>query len=209
MIKKITLYITTITSSLLFIFTILIIIIGTIAIKNNRLVKVFGYSYSIVATESMVPTIKRGAIIIVKEKNFDNVQVGDVVVYKSEQYQIYIVHRVIEINDDGQLITQGDNNSSPDTELVSAEKFHGVVVNNFNFLNLGQLVLKDRNLIFMFVILIFIIMIVSEIINIIKNVKKDTEEKLKDKLNEEKALEYERTKEEIRKELIEELKDKQ
>lgn len=64
---------------------------------------------------------EKGDLLVVKN---DPPQVGDVVIYYRSG--ITIVHRVIQINDDG-YITKGDNNLGPDSP-VSKEQVGGKVL---------------------------------------------------------------------------------
>jgi signal peptidase len=77
---------------------------------------VFGYSPFLVMSESMEPTILTGELILTKQIKFDDVEVGDIIVYKhtyANEKSIAIVHRVIE-KTDYYLIMKGDNNEAED-----------------------------------------------------------------------------------------------
>ncbi|MGD0328893.1 MAG: signal peptidase I [Nitrososphaeria archaeon] len=77
---------------------------------------------------SMHPTLQSGDLIIIVRTPFDNLKVGDIIVYYSHVYNFRIVHRIIEIeNISGQeaLITKGDNNLGPDPLYVTKADYIG------------------------------------------------------------------------------------
>ena len=78
---------------------------------------VFGYRIFYIPTESMMPVIHPGDFVIGVPVDYKDVQVGDIVTYKSRSKGITICHRVIDRTEEG-LVFQGDNNSEVDLELV-------------------------------------------------------------------------------------------
>lgn len=85
---------------------------------------------NVVVSESMAPALHRGDIIIV-DKNPNNIQVGDIVVYKPIWFSQPVVHRVIAIKNDsnGNTVYQmkGDNNPLPDPEASKSQIMSKVV----------------------------------------------------------------------------------
>lgn len=192
-IKKIFTYFFSLLTILLFILTFLILIIGIKSNRENKIVQIFGYSYSAVPTDSMEPTIKVGDVIISKAIDYQEVKVGDIAVFYSEQKQVYIVHRVVDILDNGNLQTKGDNpKASVDSEEVTEEKFVGIVVQRIP--NIGKFVLKYRNILFILIISIFIYIIIMEIRNIIRNIS----DKKKEDLLIQQSQKYDELKEKIK-----------
>lgn len=93
---------------------------------------IFGIRPMVVTTDSMVPTLSVGEIIIGISVEPEEIQVGDIVAYRAEEkilwLQPVIVHRIIEVTDEG-FIFQGDNNPEPDNAIVTKEQIL------FRFLN--------------------------------------------------------------------------
>lgn len=89
-----------------------------------------GYAPNLVMSESMEPTILTGDLILSKQIDFEDVQVGDIIVYKhtyeNGKYKA-IVHRVIEKTDE-YLVLKGDNNASRDPWNVYPEDVRAKVV---------------------------------------------------------------------------------
>ena len=81
---------------------------------------------------SMVPTFSRGAVVIsvkVSGDDLNKLKVGDILHYRAENGEV--IHRIIGIEKDknGKLLfrTQGDNNNTPDKNLVEEEQVIGCV----------------------------------------------------------------------------------
>lgn len=206
MFKKIIAYTLSIITTIFFVLTLLLILIGIKANQERNIVTVFGYSYSVVATDSMEPTIMVGEILTIKSIPFEDVNPGDVIVFWSEVEQKYIVHTVIG-KQGGGLITKGDNpNALVDDDLVFESNYHGTVINHRAWFNIGKLVLEYRNLVYGLIIFLFLYIIVSEIINIIRNLKKAKQEELQKQQELEKQRIYEEEKAKLREQILEEMK---
>ncbi|TVP94044.1 MAG: signal peptidase I [Acholeplasmatales bacterium] len=202
----------TATSIAVFMMTIAILILGTRAAQNNTLINFFGYSYSVVGSDSMNTEaedgFKTGDILIIRTVPFSRLKVGDIVAFRSLDDPIYIVHRIIEIDANGHFITQGDANPSVDPHPVSPENYFGQVVLDFDSSGIGQFLLQYRTTLFAVIIGIFLLIIAIELRNLFKSVKEkqtlETEEALKKR--QENELAEARLK--IRREIEEELKNK-
>ena len=94
--KKIYQSIVTVITICLFILTMYVLIAGATSIKNGKMMNLFGYTYSIVPTNSMEPEINVGDSVIGKKEKFENLEIGDDVIYHYvyEDLDIYVVHRI-------------------------------------------------------------------------------------------------------------------
>lgn len=159
-----------VTASITAVITALVcymLLCNVIAVREEKPVSYFGYSYSYVPTKSMEPTIKAGDSIIFTKIKYDDLKVGDIIIYKSKEGDtkgLYIVHRIIEQTDEG-FITKGDNNQSADSEIITADMLIGKYKKTFNFLNIGKIALK-KNVIYLILIIFFVIIILFEAVNI-------------------------------------------
>jgi hypothetical protein len=83
-------------------------------------------------TNSMDPFIDAGANSIeIKPESADDVDVGDVISFRTEFADGLIIHRIVEIGEDGEgayFITQGDNAPGADPGKRRFEDIEGVVV---------------------------------------------------------------------------------
>lgn len=168
--------------------------------RQQRPPRIFGLSVSYVPTASMEPTISAGEYVMYGKTNFEDVNVGDIIVYKSSS-GMYIIHRVIEKNTE-YLTTKGDNNAISDTEQITPDMVYGKYIMTIYFLSIfsGGI---SKNLVFLILILIFTAMIVMQIISI---VLKQKTEKLKKDSEADRKLLLEQLKKEILEEELEKLK---
>lgn len=96
--------------------------------RNKDPVSVLGMQLYFVATGSMEPTVETNGLVVVRNGGFDEVQLGDIVAFKSAAMNGQAaIHRVVEVTDEG-LITQGDNNENRDGGYVTAENYTGKIV---------------------------------------------------------------------------------
>lgn len=84
-----------------------------------------------VATGSMEPTIQVGDVVIVRRTDPDQLQVGDIVRYRKDNYSV--IHRIVaqQKGQNGQTLsftTQGDNNNGPDSDPVLPDQIMGKVI---------------------------------------------------------------------------------
>jgi signal peptidase I len=119
----------TIKTVLFYIVTIVLLAYVAISLfMPEKVIDVFRFQLTTVsrATDSMVPTIEPGDIIMLKKISEDDIKEGDVISFynyargtnqNNEEVwvKIRIVHRIIDIDENGAYITQGDNNNSIDT----------------------------------------------------------------------------------------------
>lgn len=78
-----------------------------------------GYTAFKVVSGSMADTINIGDIVIVKiEKNKENININDIIVFKQDEY--IITHRVIKIDRD-KILTKGDANNTEDKTIERSQ----------------------------------------------------------------------------------------
>lgn len=114
-------------------------------------VGVFPIYPSVIATGSMEPMIKPGDIILVEKitdtDSINNLNISDVIQFKRDG--ILISHRIIEIKNDkneGILFrTKGDNNSTPDLDLVKPQDIKGTIKYTIPKIGWLTLLIKSDN----------------------------------------------------------------
>jgi signal peptidase I len=191
--KKIFAIIITTISILIFVLSITIMVLGTTATKNNKLLYIGNYSFSIIPTSSMEGTLEDslfpGDIAIIKKGSFDEVEIGDIVVFQSQisGLNALIIHRVIDIEDNGELITQGDNpatNPQPDSGSVLESEYQGTYSSKISLLRpVVILMFSSRGFIFLILFFIILVMLILEIVHIMKTIQEE-----KKKLDDQKHL---------------------
>jgi signal peptidase len=103
----------------------------------------FGYRPTLVSGVSMQPALVVGDIVITREVQANQVQVGDIIRYR--QGDTFIIHRVVDVNRQGgsTFITKGDANNAQDAP-VSPGELEGKVI--LIIPKLGWLSIGVRNL---------------------------------------------------------------
>lgn len=155
--------------TILFIGIIYVAISFSIDMFKHKPISLCGYNVSYVPTNSMEPTIKTKSYVLVKETK--NVKVGDIAVYKSNKNNIYIIHRIISI-DNGVYTFQGDNNPIADDEEVSINQIYGIYIKEVSFLT--KIISGDNRMLFFgIIVVIFVLMFILQLINAVANYKKE------------------------------------
>ncbi len=122
-------------SSVVLLITLVVCVSVMAQVMSNGYVTIFGYSLFRVETGSMEPTISTGALLVCKEREIADVELDDIICYRSKSKQMLgqvITHRVIKIStsDDGNLLleTRGDANTVSDGFYVTEDNLIGAVV---------------------------------------------------------------------------------
>lgn len=91
--------------------------------------KVFGMSVFYVETDSMLPTLRPGYLIVTKKVAFENIKSGDIITFSDLKQTSFCTHRVVSKNsDDLSIKTKGDNNDFYDPLDTSFDFVKGKVV---------------------------------------------------------------------------------
>jgi signal peptidase len=154
------------------------------AINNpNKTPSFLGTKTYVIISGSMEPNIDIGDIVIVKEIKAENqLKVGDIISYRSNQN--VITHRIIRIEEDEngklQFITKGDNNNTEDDDNITYDNIEGRVEKIIP--KFGKIALTLQNKTIILLILIYMYVYFSITIHV----------KKKKKIRRLKRLEYER-----------------
>lgn len=91
-------------------------------LKKMKRISEFNYN-----GPSMSPVLKPGdGIVVNKIAGLDTFKVGDIICFRPENFEYFIIHRIIKITKNG-IITRGDNNSENDIYLID-ESFEPILV---------------------------------------------------------------------------------
>lgn len=175
---------------LLFVIVVLMLIVVILQRATDNSISLGGYRLFTVATGSMEPKYQVGDILISKQVNPDEIQVGDDVVYKGDTGSFkdkVVTHQVVSIreeNGEKKLTTKGIANTEEDPE-IDVDQVYGKVIYKVKTLSfIGQMI---KN-IYVFYFIIFVpiaIIIFRQIRSILR--KDDDEEEDDDEEKENKA----------------------
>ncbi len=109
-----------------FLVAMILMCVLIIMAGQGKVPYIFGYRVLQVVTDSMEPTIKGETCIVIEEVERDDIKVGDIITFVSEDPQLrgfLNTHRVYEVNwdeaiEEAYYITIGDASSTPDPYAV-------------------------------------------------------------------------------------------
>ncbi len=138
--KRILSWIVTILCIIFLLIAVFLVALCYLAIRNgSRSVEIFGYSFSIVQTDSMSPEIGVGELITVKICGIEEAEVGANAVFietRGELTGLQIVHKVIRTDSDEKgvfIVTKGVKEGAPEDQPVYQETFVGIAVKHSAF----------------------------------------------------------------------------
>ena len=147
-------------------------------INKNETPCFFGIKTFVIVSGSMQPDLMIGDIVIVKNCDKNDINVGDIISYRSGQS--VITHRIVEfIESDGQTgyITKGDNNNVKDNVVVKFEDIEGKYIGKISKLGNVVLFLKNK-IVIISIIFIFYLIYVHELkVNEKIQIRKEKREK--------------------------------
>ena len=166
---------------------------------------IFGYTYSVVPTNSMEPEINVGDSVIGHKVKYSSLDIGQDIIYHyvTDDYDIFVVHRIIRYDEGKGFKTQGINNNFEDEGYVTEDNFIARVVWHGSLANIGQVVLKHRGTLFLVLIGILLLISANGVFDIIKTL----DDKKKLSLEEEKEKEKIDWENKLREEVLAELEN--
>lgn len=194
---------------MIFLIALSIMVIGTIAIKRNEPLYIFGRAITAIPTGSMEGDLEDsldiGDLAIIKRGSYEDIKIGDIVVFQqpiTDDINILVIHRVIDIKEQG-LVTKGDANSTPDQGFVTEDEYQGLYVSKITWLKPIVTTVTTslgKTVIFGLITILLLGLLFSEVIHIIKTISHTQKEELDKKTQEE----IERLKEIEKQKVIEE-----
>lgn len=171
--------ITTLIGNIIFIILVLLLLRTVYSIHEERTVSIFNYHILRVLSNSMEPGLPVNTCIIVKETDIDDIEVGDIITFKSletEIYGEYNSHRVYDIKYNQktgkkEFVTKGDAFLYPDRLPVTSENILGKVYKKVPYSEkISFLVekLTNNKIYFFIIILPLIICLISYIYQLVR-----------------------------------------
>jgi len=119
----------------------------------------------VVSSESMVPTLNVGDIILVRGVDPQQVAVGTIIIFHSPvNPDTAIVHRVVSVDSEGSSLffeTKGDHNPAKDNWRVPAANLMGIYVGKIPYLGLLSLELRGPLGVILIVLLVALIIVLE------------------------------------------------
>lgn len=144
---------------------------------------ILGYRSYVIASNSMYPVLEIGDVILVKDIEFDDIKVDDIITYMGTTGEFkdkIITHEVIEIiydDDIKYLKTKGRANTGIDPSVYK-EQVYGKLAYKFVLISFISKIVRDEIGFVLFIFIPFGILFVLEFINMIKETKRRELEKM-------------------------------
>ena len=131
----------------------------------------------VVTSESMLPTLDRGHLLVLQRQAPEDINVGEIIVYNADWHSAApVVHRVIQrdyVDGEYRYYTQGDNNSQPDPFYRTYDDIVGVAIASVPWIGNITLFLQTPGVLPVVMILLIALMIIPEFLP-----KKDEEKEV-------------------------------
>jgi signal peptidase I len=196
------------------IFEYIILVLGLvfltfvfISTSRGKAVDIFGMNVLHVVTGSMEPTIEEGQYVLVIEKDMDNLREEDIIAYYSEDPDVYgkiVVHRIVDINDNGTYVTKGDANVSADDYHVRKDQIIGRYASEIWFLDWLTSFTDMKKLMLMVVVIPLFLVCVYEFSTVTKLFYKLKSEEYREKQKKKGVETTEEKMERLKREAVEE-----
>lgn len=135
---------------------------------------ILGWQFNPVMSGSMDPVLKTGDVVATRPADAGDIEVGDIITYRSPQLGKVVVHRVIEKQEGDQVsfITKGDANENADPYPVPAENILNKVGFHIPYLGyMSRFVTSGSGITLLFVMPVLLILC-KEIGGILKGLPK-------------------------------------
>jgi len=181
------------------IIIITVVIGGTFGVMGlTKVALQTDYPLVVVISESMLPGIEVGDLLVVKGMDPEDIIVGDhdaqngsIIIYETEGIWLEpipdpVVHRVVNRTynvSEGRyyFITHGDDNSHPDSVPIPEENVLGVVIYQIPKIGLVKMFLDESGLTWVLIAILSVLLVVSIIQDIRNPEDEEEDEKIKSK----------------------------
>ncbi|NBK96620.1 MAG: signal peptidase I [Erysipelotrichia bacterium] len=103
---------------LLFLILLSMIIILYLKVSDTKV-------FTLVSS-SMEPSLKEGSLLFNKSRPFSEIETGDIITYKMKNSDVYVTHRVSEIDHiNERILCKGDANKDVDDSFITYDQYRG------------------------------------------------------------------------------------
>ncbi len=160
---------------------IVLLLVFIIIMKvTNHTVFIFGRTTMWVMTPSMEPEIPAKSYIFIREATADEVRLGDVIVFRSDDPMLdgaLNTHRVVGIvGSNDEFVTKGDNNAVADKYTAKAENVVGIYIKTLPVMSaIGRFVFSGIGIVITITVILGTVMFMY-VPEIIRGTRRRTEE---------------------------------
>lgn len=178
--------------TIVFILVLLVLIVAILQRASNNTLSLNGYRIFSVATGSMVPKYNVSDVLLSKEIDVKDIQVGDDVVYIGKEGSFknrVVTHQVISKTEQDRkykFITKGIANTEEDPE-IDGDQILGKIQYKFKILSLIGKMISNVYIFYFMIFVPIAIIIVKQIIVVIKSGRNNEEDEDDNEGNEDKV----------------------
>lgn len=155
----------------LFVFGIAAFSIYNRVQDKNGNTPIFGFSVFVVITGSMEPEIMTGEVVIVRQRDFGDLEIGQVLTFRMGDK--VVTHKIIAVDEAKQeLTTHGTANSEGTNETVQYKDAIGIVIFHSMFLGNALVFASSNYGFFLLIMLPLVIFVTLESISLSKKLKR-------------------------------------
>lgn len=104
--------------------SILVMLVILIIVCHMMNIRIFS-----IVSGSMSPSIKEGSLIVNQKVPFETLKENDVITYYMKDQDIYVTHRIIEIDEEKKrILCKGDANQSSDDTFTLKSQYQGKMI---------------------------------------------------------------------------------
>jgi len=142
-------------------------------VKPNETPSFLGIKTYVIISGSMEPEIQIGDIVITKEVDIEELNLGDIISYRKGES--VITHRITKIEKEDEKIvitTKGDSNNAEDTYEITEGNIEGRVIKVIPSIGNISLLLQNKIIIILILLIAFLIYSRNEKVQKRKNVRR-------------------------------------
>lgn len=168
-----------------FVFFVVFILLMIFLMSSGKHISIAGYQVLRVLTSSMEPTISENTCIIIKKVPVEDLKVGDVITFTSDDPQIqglyntHRIHDIVEENGETLYVTKGDAIDAVDAYPVHQDQVAGIYVRELpggRLLGKCFVALSDNRVYFLVIMLPLMLCLMSYFWQIMGIFRKSDEE---------------------------------
>lgn len=168
-----------------FVFFVVFILLMIFLMSSGKHISIAGYQVLRVLTSSMEPTISENTCIIIKKVPVEDLKVGDVITFTSDDPQIqglyntHRIHDIVEENGETLYVTKGDAIDAVDAYPVHQDQVAGIYVRELpagRLLGKCFMALSDNRVYFLVIMLPLMLCLMSYFWQIMGIFRKSDEE---------------------------------
>jgi signal peptidase I len=159
-------------------FAVLVLIFSVLLLVLVSFSPIKTFQVFRVMSGSMEPAVKTGSVVFVKQINLKELKTNDIITFSANNSSLPITHRIIQMSQNGKIITKGDANKTNDIDPVNTANIRGKVLYVIPYFGYISVWTKTPLGFIFFIILPALLIIINEIFSIRRVVRDEIKKKI-------------------------------